>query len=234
MQSMLAVSVDNLLFILLIAGAALFQLLSKAVTKAGKNQSGKTSTSPPAQRPPQVRRAPAGSDADRIRKFLEALGQPPGSSPPPPVAPRAGLPARPLAPVQPPPVIPRGWGLSREQRTKPDTTRRGSPPPGIPGNVAERFPRQATSLFEVHKGSLPVEFEKPPGIETSIEAVATPKARHGTSPSDWRTFGVAKGGDSRSDIALLLRSNSALRQAIILREIFGPPRGLDLIRGVMD
>jgi len=231
---MLAVSVDNLLFILLIAGAALFQLLSKAVTKTGKNQSNKTSPPPTPQKPPPGRRAPAGSDADRIRKFLEALGQPPTSTPPPPVAHRADVPPRPLAPVQPPLVIPRGWGLSREQRTKRDTARTGSPPPGMPGDVAERFPRQATPLFEVHKGSLPVEFENLPSIKTSIEAVATPEARHGTSPSDWRTFGVAKGGDSRSDIALLLRSNSALRQAIILREIFGPPRGLDLIRGVMD
>ena len=72
---MIAVSLDNLLFFLLIAAAALFQLLSKAVTKAGKDQSDKTSTPPTPPRPPQVQRAPAESDADRIRKFLEALGQ---------------------------------------------------------------------------------------------------------------------------------------------------------------
>jgi hypothetical protein len=39
-------------------------------------------------------------------------------------------------------------------------------------------------------------------------------------------FVVAKGEDFKSDIATLLASNSNLRQAIILREIFGPPRGL--------
>jgi hypothetical protein len=35
---MFAVSLDNLLFLLLIAAAALFQLLSKAITKAGKER----------------------------------------------------------------------------------------------------------------------------------------------------------------------------------------------------
>ena len=226
---MLAVSVDNLLFILLIAGAALFQLLSKAVTKAGKNQSDKTSPRPTPQKPPLIRRAPPESDADRIRKFLEALGQPPTSTPPRPVAHRTDVPGRPLAPVQPPPAIPRGWGLGREQRNKPAATPRGIPPPERARGVAERVPRQTTSPFEVHKGPLPVEFGKRPTIETSVKAVAAPKARHGTSPSDWRTFGVAEGGDSRSNIAALLRSNSALRQAIILREIFGPPRSLQTL-----
>jgi hypothetical protein len=213
---MLAVSVDNLLFFLLIAGAALFQLLSKAVTKAGKNQSDKTSPSPTPQRPPQVRRAQKESDADRIRKFLEALGQPPTSSPPPPVVPRTDFPPRPLAPVQAPTVMPRPWGLSREQRTKPDTTRRGSPPPELPSGVAEIFPPAvpAAAPFEVHKAPLRVEFEQPPSIKASVEAVA----------ADTRP--VAKGADFKSDIATSLGSKSGLREAIILREIFGPPRGL--------
>src|ERR1700746_1440536 len=117
---MLALSLDNLLFFLLIAVAALFQLLSKAISKAGKSESDETPSSPTPQRPRPIRRAPAESDADRIRKFLEALGQPPSSTPPPPVLPRSDIPPRPLAPVQPPPVIPRPWGLPREQRPKPD------------------------------------------------------------------------------------------------------------------
>jgi len=36
---MLAISLDNLLFFLLIAVAALFQVLSKAMSKAGKSYS---------------------------------------------------------------------------------------------------------------------------------------------------------------------------------------------------
>ena len=39
---MIAISLDNLLFLLLIAVAALFQLLSKAISKAGKMDSNET------------------------------------------------------------------------------------------------------------------------------------------------------------------------------------------------
>jgi len=102
---MLGLSLDNLLFLLLIAVAALFQLLSKAISKAGKTDSNKTSSSPMPQTRRPIQRAPRESDADRIRKFLEALGQPPSSTPPRPVVPRTDIPPRPLAPVQPPPVI---------------------------------------------------------------------------------------------------------------------------------
>src|SRR5258705_743169 len=123
---MIAVSLDNLLFFLLIAVAALFQLLSKAVSKAGKSDSNETSSSPRPQTTRPIQRAPRESDADRIRKFLDALGQPPTSTPPPPVAPRIDVPPRPLAPVQPPPVIPGRWRLPREQREKPEVSQRGS------------------------------------------------------------------------------------------------------------
>src|SRR5205809_2329701 len=117
---MIAVSLDNLLFLLLIAVAALFQLLSKAISKAGKMDSNETSSSPKPETPRPIQRAPRESDADRIRKFLEALGQPPTSPPPPPVAPRTNVPPRRLAPVQqPPPVImPRAWRLPGEHRGK--------------------------------------------------------------------------------------------------------------------
>src|SRR4029453_5877662 len=55
---MIAFSLDNLLFLLLIAVAALFQLLSKAINKAGKSNSNETSSSPTPQTPQQIQRAP--------------------------------------------------------------------------------------------------------------------------------------------------------------------------------
>jgi len=211
-------SLDNLLFFLLIGIAALFQLLSKAVTKAGKKQSDKTSTPPIPPRPPQIPRAPTESDADRIRKFLEALGQPPTSSPPPPVAPRTDIPPRRLAPVQPPPVIPRAWGLPREQRRKPKTTQKESPSPEGPRHVERTFPPPVpvatAQAFELHESVIPLEVQQQPIVKTSVEAYAA-----ATRP-------VINRPDLKTDIAGLLASKSGLREAIILREIFGPPPGL--------
>src|SRR3954452_14427628 len=108
---MIAFSLDNLLFFLLIAVAALFQLLSKTISKAKKSDPNETSSSPRPQTPRPIQRAPRESDADRIRKFLEALGQPPSSTPPSPVVPRTNVPPRPLAPVQAPPALQRVWRL---------------------------------------------------------------------------------------------------------------------------
>jgi len=39
---------------------------------------------------------------------------------------------------------------------------------------------------------------------------------------------IVKTADFKTDIATLLASKSSLREAIVLREIFGPPRGLQV------
>ena len=215
---MIAISLDNLLFFLLIAVAALFQLLSKAVSKAGKSDSNETSSSPRPQTPGPIQRAPLESDADRIRKFLEALGQPPTSTPPTPVVPRTDVPPRPLAPVQPPPVIPGRWRLPREQREKPDVSERESFPLEQPSRLQQIVPRPepppAAPAFEVHE-ALAVELQQPPIIRSPVEAYAAPKA-----------FGVVTTTDFKMNIATLLASKSSLRELILLREILGQPRGL--------
>jgi hypothetical protein len=213
---MIAVSLDNLLFFLLIAVAALFQLLSKTISKAGKGDSNETSSLQKPQTPRPIQRAPRESDADRIRKFLEALGQPPTSTPPPPLAPRTDVPPRPLAPVQPPPVIPGRWRLPREQREKPDASQRESfqleQPSRLQQIVPPPVPSPAASEFEVHE-AVPVELQQPPVIKTPVEAYTATQA-------------VAKRADSKMNIATLLASKSRLRELILLREILGPPRGL--------
>jgi hypothetical protein len=218
---MIAVSLDNLLFFLLIAVAALFQLLSKTISKAKKSDPNETSSSPTPQTPRPVQRAPRESDADRIRKFLEALGQPPSSSPPPAVVPRIDIPPRRLAPVQPPPVIPSVWRLPRERAEKADVSPTESTPAEPPGHLQQIVPpvvpRPATPAFEIHE-ALPVELQQPPITKPSVEAYATTKG-----------FGLTTTADFKTDIATLLASKSGLRQAIILREIFGPPRGLQTV-----
>ena len=214
---MLAFSFENLLFLLLIAVAGLFQLLSKTIGKAGKSDSNEAANEQRPQTPRPVQRAPRESDADRIRKFLEALGQPPSSTPPPPVLPRTNIPPRSLAPVKPPPVPAAPWILPRKDREKSDVGRREKQPeqPGrLQQIVPPPVPPAATPAFEVHE-TLPVELQQSPSITASVETYVSPK------PS-----GVAKGADFKMDIATLLASKSTLRELILLREILGPPRGL--------
>src|SRR6266496_2366919 len=125
---MIAAHLDNLLFLLLVAVAVLFQFLAKTAGKTRKDQTKQTSTPIPRTSTP-MRRAPTESDEDRIRKLLEALGQPPSSRPPPPVVPRTDIPPRPLAPVQPPTVhLPSPWKVTREERRKRRAILRESPP----------------------------------------------------------------------------------------------------------
>jgi hypothetical protein len=207
---MLAAHLENLLFLLLIAVAFLFQLLTKAAGKASKDQTKRTSTPSP-RTPAPMRRASTESDEERIRRFLEALGQPTGSRPPPPMVPRTDIPPRPVAPVQPPTA--QVWKQIREARRKREVIPKESPPPTI-RRVQEIVPPRITDLpaFEIHEGPLPV--EQPSIIKTPVEAYAA-----ATRP-------IAQRAELKTDIATLLASKSGLRDAIILREIFGPPRSL--------
>jgi hypothetical protein len=227
---MLAVHFENLLFLLFIAVAVLFQLLTRAASKASKgpSETGRRSTSTP----PPLPRADTETDEERIRKFLEALGQPPGSKPPPPVVHRTDIPPRPVAPIQPPPSMrpfpapPRP--LTPEERRKPKVVlheetvgqpgewlRKINYPGQIPKPPEGRVfvPKLAEpTTFEVHEGTTPAGPSVTIKTPAEVYAIATQPT---TRPTETET-----------DIAALLRSASGLRNAIILREIFGPPRSL--------
>jgi hypothetical protein len=187
---------DNLLFILLIAMAALFRLLTSKAGQTKKrlqNPDQRSTTSPQLGESP--RRAPIESDEARIRKFLEALGQPASSRPPPPVAPRTNIPPRPLAPVQPP-RIPTARNILIDRRRQ----------------VVETTKSPEPLVFGLHEAPpLP---KLPASIKPSVETYAT--------AADSK-IKLARTG---IDIATFLRSPDGLRNAIVLREIFGPPRSL--------
>ena len=200
---------DNFLFLLLVVVAVLFQLLAKMAGKKSKDRTKQTSTPIPGT-PEPLRRAPTESDEDRIRKLLEALGQPPTSRPPPPVVPRTNIPPRPLAPVQPP-LSPFSQ-LRREKPRKREATPKEIPRPRLVTGGEEIAPPAITGApaFEIHEAPLPI-----------APAPAEPYAA--------TTRVIAKTEERRLDIAALLASASGLRDAIILREILGPPRGLRVI-----
>ena len=211
MEPMLAVHLENLLFLLLLVVAGLFQLLGRVARKVSGDAAKPTSKPVPRTARPIPRPGPE-SDEERIRKFLEALGQPPTSRPPPPVAQRTEIPPRPLAPVKRP-VAPL-WELTRSERRKREVIHRESQPLETARRAHEILPPAVPPalVFEVHEGPLPS--EQPPIIKAPVEAYAAP------------TRAVAKGASFKTDILSVLASKSGLREAIILREVFGPPRGL--------
>jgi hypothetical protein len=208
---MIAAHIENLLFLLLVAVAVLFQFLAKTAGKTGRKETKSTST--PRMAPP-IPIKPRMSDEEQIRKLLEALGQPPTSKPPPPVAARTNIPPRPLAPVQPPMSLPKPpLFLPREQRRRREMIpKQGAPPPIVAG-IEKIGPRKilAAPAFEIHEGSSP------------IASPAAVRAVEGLMQTTVKT------SDLRTDITTLLASPSGLRDAIILREILGPPRGLRAI-----
>ena len=90
---------QNIIFIIIAAIVGISRLIAR-ISEESKKRS---------QRPPQLPRAPGRpeytqpvqrtqpkTDADRIREFLEALGQPAGTAPPPKVEPRRQIPPRPV------------------------------------------------------------------------------------------------------------------------------------------
>jgi hypothetical protein len=200
---MIAAHLDSLLFLLLVAVAILFQVLAKAAAKASKNQKSRTSTP---RTPPPIPPPATESDEERIRKLLEALGQPPTSKPPPPIVPRTDVPPRPLAPVRPP-ISPLSQ-VTREKRRKREMIREEIPQRSRTVSTAEKMVLPA---FEVQKGPFPI-------------APAPVKAPSGAYAGGTPT--IAKTKEPTADIATLLASTSGLRGAMILREILGPPRGL--------
>jgi hypothetical protein len=202
--------IDNLFFILLIAGAAILRWLAQQSKSGNKNTDRET---------PSVFPEENETEEERVRRFFDALGQPPSSKSPPRIVPRSDIPPRPVAPVQPPPIgrplfpARRSTAAPREiklpgQITAPPYEKRVFTPRVVP-----------TPAFEIREpAAAPVEL--PPLIKTPAEAYAV------------ATQAPEKVLEARTDYAALLRSTYDLRDIIVLREIFGPPRGLqDLATG---
>jgi hypothetical protein len=204
-----AAHLDNLLFLLFVAIAIFFQILTRAATKAGRRpgDTKRRSTSlPQTQRP--APRGPDETDEERIRKFLEALGQPTTSKPPEPVQPRPTYQRPTVLPHVPPPLR---SPLPPLKTRPPDLPREIKLPGQItPTPEARTFPRKvaAAPVFEVQQG--------PPLLEPISKAEVRAAFQPIAPQSSTKTY----------DIATLLGSTSGLRDAIILREIFGPPRSL--------
>ena len=179
--------------LLIIAAITLVRwLIQKGKAEAQNTQ---TSPSPPANRPIE-RGSETQTEEERIRKFLEALGQPAGTTPPK-VTPRR-------RPVQPQ-IFPRLPRLTTAPPPLPDVpVTQVTPPPPLPVELPGQWSAAAPAPdFQVH--DVPRQTSSEPAPETRRATIAA-RFKLGT-PQD-------------------------LRAAIVLREIFGPPRGLQPLDSV--
>ena len=165
--------------------------------------------------------SPPNSDRNRARESGSSATPPATSEPPAPVAPRPTYQRPTVLPHVPPPLR---SPLPPLTTRPPDLPREIKLPGQIPPTRKARSfqPRVAEApAFEVQQGPAPL--EPPPVITSAAEAYAI-----ATQP-------ISKSVDARTNLATMLRSTSGLRDAIILREIFGPPRSLqplDLVGSV--
>jgi hypothetical protein len=211
---MLAVHLDNLVFLLLLGVAGLMRLLA---SKAG-NRNEKPDE--PAQTSTPIPRGEPQSEEQRVRKFLEALGQPTTSQPPPKVIPRET--ARPLTEFRRKQIEQASRAARRRTILNP-VPPLTTVPPELPGRVT--MPRPAAQRVREVKVLQPVadpNFEVQQGQPVVEKVLATPAETYVIAASfEPKIAGV------KTEVATLLSSPASLRNAIILREIFGPPRGLE-------
>jgi hypothetical protein len=211
---------QNIIFIIIAAIVAISRLIAR-ISEASKKQQKRQPPVPGRPRPEYtqtVKRRLPKTDEERVREFLEALGQPPGSAPPPTVQPRTQVPPRPLAPVQPPSSMRpfaqpefRTWRKQAKEIVVVQQPTKPAPPP-----IRRVVPSAPPPL--------PLETNEPGAWMAQEQAQVAPAATKIAAPA------AVDQPVHRATIETLwknnLRSPDSLRTAIILREIFGPPRGL--------
>ena len=216
---------EQILFLLLVAIVGAIRWFLGSLEEKRNREAAKRGE-PPASNAP-VPRAPAQTEEERIRRFMEALGVPTTTTPPPlpkrerrevtPKKPRE--PKRKVQPVDPfPGTRPSTWTpepVVVVQPTAPPVVMATPPPlPLIPPTIAEAegpvttWQQRTAPVFEVV-------------VDSSREVAVTP-----TGMTD--TGGVVRPGivTVPQSWSARLRSASNVRDAVVLREIFGPPRSM--------
>lgn len=174
----------------------------------------------PLQRPRNLAH-PEESDEEKMRRFMEALGLPPESRPPPapvrkPAAePVVTKPRRSPSPVEP--AKPRPVSQPVRPHIAP-TLDTGGPLPEIPKTASVSETAPASEIVTIPQ----MVFASPEQLlERPQTRVESPSARRSSAASPRRQAGGATGSLKEQ-----LRTPAALRNAILLREILGAPKGL--------
>ena len=210
---------QNIIFIIIAAIIGISRLVSR-ISEGSRKQSQRR-RQPPQRPPPQpqipraIQRTRPKTDEERVREFLEALGQPAGAAPPSKAQPRTQIPSRPLAPVQPPASMRpfgkpefRTWREQAKEIVVLQQPTKIAPPEIKPVIVPSVVPAEASE-----PGAWIAQERAQTGAATKVAIARTddqPSVR-ASADAIWKRT---------------LRSPDAVRTAIVLREIFGPPRGV--------
>ncbi|MCX6967545.1 MAG: hypothetical protein NTZ46_07155 [Verrucomicrobia bacterium] len=214
--------------VLVIAGA--FALGKWLLQNAGKSAPEEPRT--PSSRPLNPGSGdPSGteSEEERMRRFMEALGLPPNSVPPPvrKPAPRVEKPAFKPLPKPKPNVRQPGPPLASEKRPVASSTpeqRRDIAPPLETGGPLPSIPKAAS----VEESAPSMEVTSIPQITFGEPEQAVAGAAVSDQAKPYSRATLQKQPESGAQAALReqLREPDSLRKAILLREILGPPKGL--------
>ena len=223
---------EQILFLVLLAIVGLLRWISSAAEERRNREAEKRTGTPPPNTP--IQRAPAETEEERIRRFMEALGvptapPPPQSqqqqAPPPPPRKEAPRPTRKTLPVDPfpsprgglpiPPVVAAPAPPPMPQPPRPLIPPRPSPTPAPPPLPT----RETTVLPEVPVGRRGADFDVR-DIDGGYEDVWR------SAPGGRKAAAADPAATMPATLAARLRNKEALRDAIILREVFGPPRSM--------
>ncbi len=202
---------ENIFFLVLVAAVGLIRLLLQAAETKKNKDAARRATIPPPNAP--VARSANESEEERVRKFFEALGLPASAAPSPRTpSPRA---KRSFLPVDPFPVPRTGAGLPPVIARPPSPALPRTavpfeigPPTSTPLPLSSKSQavtraQSTPALFEVHKIDLASSIGAASSLASSEEVWTAPR-----------------------EIAARLATPEGLREVIILREIFGPPRSM--------
>ena len=174
---------DTIIFIVLAGLALIFKWLT--------SQGEKTESPPPDEQAPP--RPPPQSEEERMRRFMDALGMPAGTQPPPPVRQRRVV--TPLPPAQ---------------------------RPKVKRSLVQPLPPIVTTPPEMELPLLPIAEAE----EVAVEVPRPAPVLVAAAPLPACAVAPVRALSSQS-LGKILRSPASIRRAIVLREVLGPPRGLE-------
>ena len=213
---------ENIFFLVLLAVVGLVRWLSQMAENKRNAEAERQAGQPSAPRSETFSRPPAQSEEERIRRFMEALGVPTTSAPPPkvqprPAEPKAAQPDRKFMPVDPFPV-PR----ARPAEQRPPVVVAPPPIAEIPPAPVAPPPlptRETTTPAEPVRQAFP---RRAGSAEFEVEDLDAAAAQDLSAP----TRRALKAPAEELGVAARLANRQGLRDAIVLREIFGPPRSM--------